>query len=706
MKNNNKWKKALLTLSALSLLASCQEQTIPSSSVSSPSSEDIVSSRDEMADYKALQTMLRNLSDGVSLESLVTTTATFGEGNSKQSQYYRFYLDVQNTKNEYAYQQYEGVDSASGTPNKDTLEASGDLTKNTMGYVCQKYLLVNNEVFLYPVTQETVQGTSYVNWADSGLANIFSQLNSTMFEKEDKDTYTLKSDVSIDFRRKISGNFYGANTLPAAAKFDLKVKDGQIYAYTLSTEVQQRYDSNYQTSYTLQYEFSGTVLAYGKANEEVTKNFHNPIKGKEDATFQKAFEKLQNHNYTETSTTYRLSNVSWNDKGSFSSKNKALYQENTLLKQTLNNKDQVQSEDAYYLTKDNNLQNIIKIGDKGYFNQGLALGYSNGQNPFPQFDVSSLFFKKEEEGLYSFTYGDTHCDIFNSANFTDVTTALVYFAKVDLRDENKITVSMIYAVSSSDAVVYYKLVTEYSNIGSTLSGIDISKVKDGDKLTWNDYFKDDADLEKAKAILGEERFNSLPVIGGIYNKVNLFVDEASKRIQFQYAFGPLSQFDFDGDSSLSAYEQTVMYAQVDSILRPYSQKLDKTLWPDLKAGLVGNKYCVELSSAQNYEEEGVSKRLTLDVYFTYDANAVNSYLVIDVKYDEMVTLTFDYNYEGAENTVQTVAKGSKVTFPSARRKGYRFLGWFKDPEGNEEADEGDPINSNTTYYAKWQAYEQ
>lgn len=59
MKNNNKWKKALLTLSALSLLASCQEQTIPSSSVSFLSSEDIVSSKNEMADYKALQTMFK-----------------------------------------------------------------------------------------------------------------------------------------------------------------------------------------------------------------------------------------------------------------------------------------------------------------------------------------------------------------------------------------------------------------------------------------------------------------------------------------------------------------------------------------------------------------------------------------------------------------------------------------------------------------------
>lgn len=52
-------EKPLLTLSALFLLASCQEQTIPSLSVSSFSSEDIVSLKDEMADYKALQTMFK-----------------------------------------------------------------------------------------------------------------------------------------------------------------------------------------------------------------------------------------------------------------------------------------------------------------------------------------------------------------------------------------------------------------------------------------------------------------------------------------------------------------------------------------------------------------------------------------------------------------------------------------------------------------------
>lgn len=56
-----------------------------------------------------------------------------------------------------------------------------------------------------------------------------------MFEKEDKDTYTLKSDVSIGFRR-ISGNYYGENTLSAAAKFNLKVKDRQIYAYKVSVK--------------------------------------------------------------------------------------------------------------------------------------------------------------------------------------------------------------------------------------------------------------------------------------------------------------------------------------------------------------------------------------------------------------------------------------------------------------------------------------
>lgn len=701
MKYSNKWKKALLTLSAISLLASCQETTITDSSVSS---EETPSSEDTQADSKALQKMLKNLSDGVSLESLVTTTMTIGEGDTKQTQYYRFYLDVQNTRTEYAYQQYEGVSTKNGVPDKETVESSGDLARNSMGKVCQKYLLASNQVYLYPVTQETVNGTSYVSWSESGLANIFSQLKPAMFEKEDNETYTLKNDTDVDFRRTVSANFYGSNTLPAAASFALKVKDGEIVGYTLSTEIQQRYDSTYQTAYTLQYEFSGNVLAFGKTNEEVTKNFHNVVAGEEDSTFQNALKKLENHNYTETSTIYRLSNPVWSDKGSFSSKMKALYQEDTLLKQALNNKDQIKSEDGYYLTEDNNLQNIIKVGDKGYFNQGLALGYSNGQNPFPQFNVSSLFFKKEEEGLYSYTYGDTHCDIFSTSNFTDVTTAFIYNAKIDLRNSDTITVSMIYAEASDDVTVYYKLVTEFSNIGSTVSGIDASKIKDGDELTWDDYFQDDAkDLAKAKAIIGEDRFNSIPVLGGVYNKVNLVVDEENKEVQFQYDFGKLTQFDFDGDSSLSSSEQAVMYAMVDKILRPYSQKVDSTFWPDLKAGLVASTYCVELQSVQNYKEDSKDKRLTFDVYFTYDSNAVNSYIVIDVKYDEMVTLTFDLNYEGAENEAQTITKGSKVTFSAPRRKGYIFVGWFKDKEGTEEAKESDPITSDTTYYAKWKA---
>lgn len=133
MKYSNKWKKALLTLSAISLLASCQETTITDSSVSS---EETPSSEDTQADSKALQKMLKNLSDGVSLESLVTTTMTIGEGDTKQTQYYRFYLDVQNTRSEYAYQQYEGVSTKNGVPDKETVESSGDLARNSMGKVC------------------------------------------------------------------------------------------------------------------------------------------------------------------------------------------------------------------------------------------------------------------------------------------------------------------------------------------------------------------------------------------------------------------------------------------------------------------------------------------------------------------------------------------------------------------------------------------
>ena len=126
----------------------------------------------------------------------------------------------------------------------------------------------------------------------------------------------------------------------------------------------------------------------------------------------------------------------------------------------------------------------------------------------------------------------------------------------------------------------------------------------------------------------------------------------------------------------------------------------KTYWPELKAGLYPNtSLCIELTSTQVVSK---GAELTLDVFFTYDQSSSSAYIVIEAKYNEKVTVTFDFNYEGAENVTKVINKGDKIDALAARRKGYMFLGWYKDKELTEIASFDEPIASDTTFYAKWE----
>lgn len=66
------------------------------------------------------------------------------------------------------------------------------------------------------------------------------------------------------------------------------------------------------------------------------------------------------------------------------------------------------------------------------------------------------------------------------------------------------------------------------------------------------------------------------------------------------------------------------------------------------------------------------------------------------------TLTFDYNYDGAQNTSVEVIKGSAATKPSdPARDGYAFYNWFADEACTMPYDFSTPVNANTTVYADW-----
>lgn len=67
---------------------------------------------------------------------------------------------------------------------------------------------------------------------------------------------------------------------------------------------------------------------------------------------------------------------------------------------------------------------------------------------------------------------------------------------------------------------------------------------------------------------------------------------------------------------------------------------------------------------------------------------------------DTVTFTYDVNYEGGENRVQTLKRGEKATYWEARRSEYTLEGWYTNKDLKTEFDFSTPINEDTTIYAK------
>ena len=171
--NLSKFKKSLLVISNLVLLLSCGEPSSSSEPTSSKDSSEEDSSLVE-EDYKEeLTKMLKELSKAVSYSSLVTVTSSTGTGENLQNYYGRYYLDVQTTKKEYAYQQYEGIESNTSLPKKEVVADSGYFYTDPFGNTYSNYLAINNVLIPYQISQDTIQGSKPVIWDESGLCDVF-----------------------------------------------------------------------------------------------------------------------------------------------------------------------------------------------------------------------------------------------------------------------------------------------------------------------------------------------------------------------------------------------------------------------------------------------------------------------------------------------------------------------------------------------------
>ena len=67
------------------------------------------------------------------------------------------------------------------------------------------------------------------------------------------------------------------------------------------------------------------------------------------------------------------------------------------------------------------------------------------------------------------------------------------------------------------------------------------------------------------------------------------------------------------------------------------------------------------------------------------------------------TFTFDVNYEGGKNRVDTVQAGFRANYYSAKRTGYTLINWYLDKDcDGDPFNFSTPINQDYTVYAKWE----
>ena len=74
-----------------------------------------------------------------------------------------------------------------------------------------------------------------------------------------------------------------------------------------------------------------------------------------------------------------------------------------------------------------------------------------------------------------------------------------------------------------------------------------------------------------------------------------------------------------------------------------------------------------------------------------------------VEVKDAYTFTFNLNYEGSKDRVDTIKAGFRANYYSAKRTGYTLVNWYNDKDlSGEPFDFSTPINKDYIVYAKWE----
>lgn len=95
---------------------------------------------------------------------------------------------------------------------------------------------------------------------------------------------------------------------------------------------------------------------------------------------------------------------------------------------------------------------------------------------------------------------------------------------------------------------------------------------------------------------------------------------------------------------------------------------------------------------------------TIILCFLMIISACSDFTNVQTTKETYVKVTFDYQSENLLNFTKYVKSGSKIMEPKKPyNEGYTFLGWYTNSQLGLKWDFNEPVYSDTTLYAYWQA---
>lgn len=112
----------------------------------------------------------------------------------------------------------------------------------------------------------------------------------------------------------------------------------------------------------------------------------------------------------------------------------------------------------------------------------------------------------------------------------------------------------------------------------------------------------------------------------------------------------------------------------------------------------------ETPSKTGYEFIGWYTSADFDTEFDFENTPINANTSIYVKWEKLVSITIDYNYDSKTDTIY-VKSGNSISLSDPERNGYNFGGWYTNADCTDEFDLNTVFtleSEMTTIYAKWE----